>query len=497
MSGGHGTKRPSDGLPGTIPSKWFAARFPKLAETLGEAVSETKEKRGVTVVRNVSQPFLAATLSESAAPETPTVYLPCEQEFYAYLPSDGIYAPQTEPALMTRLVDLLSECARACRNHADTSALEFRLKEASFLTGVLKHARGRLQVPDDFFAQGHIDIIPCANGMLRVADRRLLPFAASYRRRSKLAVPFDPVARCPIFLDTVLRPQLASDDLDLLQRWFGLVMTGDNVSQTILMLTGPGGSGKGTTLNVLIGILGAAHSASLRADRLEERFETSSFLGKTLLYGPDVASDFLNNRAAAKLKSLTGGDLLTPELKNSNKRPSAFGRYNVVMDLNGRPGVWIDQDVEAWRRRLRLVTYTRSVVDRTPGLSKHIVASEGSGVLNWALEGLDRLRDENWQMSVTDRQQAILDDMLLESESVRVFLADQIVEEPGATLTGAEASERYQRFCLARGWKPVSDRVFSSEIIPRIERHFGRARRNDIPTCAGSSVRGWKDIRLK
>jgi len=68
-----------------------------------------------------------------------------------------------------------------------------------------------------------------------LSDKTLLPFSPIYRRRNKLAVPFDPEAKCPLFLDTLMRPALDPDDLDLLQRWCALALTGENLAQRIVL----------------------------------------------------------------------------------------------------------------------------------------------------------------------------------------------------------------------------------------------------------------------
>ena len=45
----------------------------------------------------------------------------------------------------------------------------------------------------------------------------------------------------------------------------------------------------------------------------------------------DVTENFLNQRGASILKSLTGGDPMTGEIKNSNESPQIVGYYNVVV----------------------------------------------------------------------------------------------------------------------------------------------------------------------
>jgi hypothetical protein len=47
-----------------------------------------------------------------------------------------------------------------------------------------------------------------------------------------------------LFLDTLMRPALDPDDLDLLQRWCALALTGENLAQRIALQVGTPGGGK-------------------------------------------------------------------------------------------------------------------------------------------------------------------------------------------------------------------------------------------------------------
>lgn len=71
-----------------------------------------------------------------------------------------------------------------------------------------RRAKRTLAADGDFFDTDLTDFIPCGNGMLRLADKQLLPFSPTYRRRNKLAVGYDRFERCPNFLDGLIKPAL-------------------------------------------------------------------------------------------------------------------------------------------------------------------------------------------------------------------------------------------------------------------------------------------------
>jgi P4 family phage/plasmid primase-like protien len=484
--------------PTITPAQWFNEKFPKLYDQFGEAILEGRNGDGLVVARDIGEDFFAATLGDDGSPDAPTIYLPTEEKFYTYLPTDGIFVHQRDPVLQARLSRLLLYCARECRDGCETKALEFRFRDSQNLTGILKKARGLLAEPHDFFSNDLTEFIPCANGMLRLSDKTLLPFSPTYRRRNKLAVPYDHDAKCPVFLDTLMRPALDPDELDLLQRWCGLALISENLAQRILILIGTPGGGKGTFVRVLTGIIGQINIASLRPELLGERFEIGRFLGKTMLYGADVPENFLNQRGASVLKSLTGYDPVTLEFKNSNESPLITCRFNVIVTCNSRLTVHLEGDTEAWRRRLAIVEYHKAKPKHViADLDRQILEKEASGVLNWMIEGLDKIRAAGWQLNLTNGQQTIVDNLLLESDAHNLFARQALVHAAGKELTVQDCFAAYVEFCNARGWTTLTKNKFSRDIGDVVARVYGITVRHDIKDANGKDQRGWKDLQLR
>ena len=494
--GGTETKIAANSTVTITPAQWFAVKFPALLDEHGAAILEETDKAGIVVAKDVGEDFFAATLGKNGCPDAPTVFVSTEEKFYTYLPDDGVFIFQREPVLLARLSRMLLECARACRVGCETKTLEFRFRDTANLSGVLKKARGLLEVKHDYFASDLTKFIPCANGMLGLDDKILLPFSPAYKRRNKLAVRFDAAAKCPLFLDTLMRAALDDDDLDLSQRWCGLALIGENLAQKILILTGTAGGGKGTFIRVLNGIIGDINLASLRTQLLGERFELGRFLGKTLLYGADVPENFLNQRGASVLKSLTGYDPVTLEFKNSNESPFIICKFNVIVTCNSRLTVNLEGDTDAWRRRLAIIEYNKPKPEKViADLDKKILNNEASGVLNWMLAGLDKLRADGWQLHLNRQQQERVDNLLLESEDHAVFARECLARDADGQLTVPDCFSAYVEFCNHHGWTALTKNKFGSLIGDVVVRQFGITARNDIRDGSGKSQRGWKGIR--
>ena len=483
----------SPGQNGRTPASWFREKFPGLAKEYGEAILEEKDKNDVVSVRDIGEDFFAASLGAKGNPNAPAIFLPIEERFYAYDPKAGIYQQKYEPMLLAYLSNLLLECARQCPpKSCNTKSLEFRFRDAANLSGVLRKARGILAVPPDFFATD-VKFVPCANGMLQLEDNTLFPFSPSYRRRNKLAVAYDPKVSCPLFLDTLMRPALETDDLVLIQRWCGLALIGENLAQKIVILTGTPGGGKGTLIQIINGIIGQINLATLRPQLLGERFEVGRFLGKTLLYGADVPENFLNQRGASILKSLTGGDPVTLEFKNSNESPAIICRFNIIVTCNSRLTVHLEGDTDAWRRRLVIIPYTHPKPERViVDLADQILQREASGVLNWMLKGLKKLRADGWQLHLTTNQQAAVDNLLLESDGITLFVNEALEPSKDSPLTVPDCFSAYVDFCNNRDWKTLTRRQFGNSIGDAVTRQYGLTVRHDVKTAGdGTAQRGW------
>ncbi len=476
------------------PTKWFEAQYPTLGGRYGKAVLE-KSGRGETVaVTEINHDFIAATLGAEGTPASPVVFLRSNELFYQYDPEEGIYLPKNKADLIPSLSQLLLKCAYEA-DEVNVDNLRFRFRNS--LNGVVERARSVLAVDDSFFEKDLTEFISCSNGMLCLEDMTLRPFSPTLPRRSKLAVKYEPEASCPLFTDTLLGPALNNADLDLLQRWCGMLLTGTNQAQRIMIITGRAGGGKGTLIRVLQGVIGQRNVGSLRTEHLNNRFEVGRFVGKTLLYGADVAKDFLNKSGASVLKSLTGGDPLTVEFKGSNATHEIVCRFNVAVTCNSLPRIRLEGDAEAWRRRLAILRFRTIPTQPIPDLSEQILSKEGSGVLNWMLEGFKKLRAKEWRLTMNDAQKGAVDNLLDESDAEAVFVRERLRPVNGATLTAEECYGGYVSFCGGHQWEPLSRKSFGNVIGALIAQKFGLSTRHDIVASDGRQQRGWMGLQIK
>ena len=171
----------------------------------------------------------------------------------------------------------------------------------------------------------------------------------------------------------------------------------------------------------------------------------------------------------------------------------------MIVTCNSRLTVHLEGDTGAWRRRLAIIEYRKQKPKNViADLSEQILAGEASGVLNWMLEGLEKIRADGWQLHLTRGQQKLVDDLLLESESHTVFVRESLVRESEAQLTVADCYAGYVEFCNERGWRALTRNKFGAVIGDAVVHQFGITSRHDISDGNGANAqRGWKGIRLQ
>jgi len=374
-----------------------------------------------------------------------------------------------------------------------------RFRNEPVLRGILAHLRGELERPSGFNVEGKI--IHLANCVLEFKPDGTFtpqPFSPKYRSRNRSPIAYDPAAQCPKFKELILG-HVEPDNQELLQQYGGQCLLGRNLTQRIAMLDGVGGASKGAFVCVTQGIVGTANTYELRTQLLDQRFEIGRMIGKTLLLGADVKADFLSRGGASRLKSLVGGDRLEAELKASNKRFLMSGHFNVMITSNSRLRVRLEGDQSAWQRRLTIVTYEKAFNgNKIPDVDQLLLQTEGSGILNWYLEGAQKLLKsiaQTGDIYQSERQRERVKTLLLESDSLRIFLRENIIQKHSASLTADEIIGEYNQSCIDAGWSPMPRRIAEEQLENLMLEFFGTPKSNCVKRD-NKDRRGFFNVRF-
>jgi putative DNA primase/helicase len=430
------------------------------------------------------------------AAENIALFEPDEQIFYRYSPETGLYAPESADVIKQSISARMLKMSREVQ---DVASLE-TFRDNGTLNAIVAHLRGIIERRGAFASRQRI--VHLSNGVLRFDDEgaEFLPFSPLFLSRNRSPIPFDPDATCPRFLNELVRPAVHAEDVILLQKMAGLSLLGVNIIQKLLILDGLPGRGKSAYANVLQGLVGIPNVTQLRTQHLHERFELFKYLRRTLLVGVDVDADFLSSKGASVIKGLVGGDWFDAEQKGGTGSFQFQGKFNILMTSNARLRVRLQGDVGAWRRRLLIVRYEADKPPKEIGdFPDMLLREEGSGILNWALEGLALLFEDiaaTGNIRLTDRQRGMVDSLLAESDSLRHFLGSRVLSAPGSDLTSDEIVRAYAHYCPEMGWEALAETVIARQLPSLMLELFRTTKSHDIQR-EGRNRRGFRDVAFK
>lgn len=326
---------------------------------------------------------------------------------------------------------------------------------------------------------------------------KLQQVVPEFYSRNRCEINYDSDAQCPRFLEELLQPALSDDDIALLQLYCGQCLLADNLTQTFLVLTGTAGGGKGTIVKIIEQVIGKDNCVEMRTEHLGARFEIARFIGKSLLIGSDVPSNFLLQKHAGKLKSLCGHDHLTAETKGVQEGVPLDGRFNMIITANDKLRLNIDGDAEAWKRRVLWIPFEKPPVQhRVPDFDKILLQEEGAGILNWMVAGAARLLSTGIPKDGAFVRR--LDGLLQESDSIYGFLRTCVerTSEKKAGITIDRLYREYELWCLKNDWQPLPVRVASGKIREGIMALYQVPQSHDL-LHLGQASRGYHGLAFK
>ncbi len=135
---------------------------------------------------------------------------------------------------------------------------------------------------------------------------------------------------------------------------------------------------------------------------------------------------------------------------------------------------------------------------KIPNFADVLVQGEGSGILNWALEGLQMLLEDikNYgDINLTTGQVGRIEALLSESNSLKNFLMENVINDDEGDLSVAELVEAYAEYCPTKGWNPKPITVVHKEIEGLLLELYHTAKVHDIKRD-GKNQRGFRHVRL-
>ena len=234
-------------------------------------------------------------------------------------------------------------------------------------------------------------VIVGRNGAISTETREISPHSEEAYATRLVDCDLDPNAACPKWLE-FLGSALPADAVECLQEWFGSALVRGKTREMTkgLIIFGPSRSGKTQVAQVLRALLGG-NTCGIRARDIDGPFGLQPFLDKSGW----VADDAIGNREALdpdNYKVIVTGEPVSVARKGATAVETAFD-FPVCLTANNLPRIKDDSDA-VYNRSIILPMHRvreEGEAEARP-IFETVIETELAGVLNWALDGWERLR---------------------------------------------------------------------------------------------------------
>jgi len=391
------------------------------------------------------------------------------KEIFYY--NDGIYHPDGESVIESEVQNLWSDLATT-----------------HDINEIIGHIKRMTYADRKIFDEDKFKIC-VKNGILNLMTGELEEFSPEKKHIIRIPVKYDPEADCPK-IKKFVSEIVDEENVPLIQEMFGYCLLKDYRYNKAFMLLGEGSNGKSTLLNLLVKFLGEENVSNPSLQQLcYDKFAQHELYGKLANINNELPSTKIAN--SGMFKMLTGEDLIRAEKKH--KDSFKFRNHAKLIFATNQLPETNDISVAFFRRWIIINfpnVFEKDKADPTL-LEKLTTDEELSGLLNWAMEGLRRIIENNG-FSETKARKDIENEWILRTDSLRAFVDSCIEYDPDSMMEKDVFYEEYCKFCEEHDVKPFEKSVVGRKlttILPKV--------RTSRPKIGGQRVMVWVGIKKK
>lgn len=395
----------------------------------GVAAAAGVDMDDLTKLSAAKKAYFAWELIEASGEYHIVARLP-DETLFAYDPDTGIWRDNGEQVVRAAGREILKD--------------EYGTSTGNELVEQVITAPGAQRRPDQFgVPEGYVAV---ANGLLDMDAREVRSLRPDDYAIRRLPVAFDPDAtaeRWSEFVREVVEP--GEKWSQTVQEYVGYTLMFDQLPHhRALLLVGEGANGKSTFLNVVRQLLGRGNLCATSLQKLaNDEHARADLFGTIANIDADLSTAALGD--GGMFKKLLGDDRV--QARKLYQAGFEFdARQKHLYAANEVPDTNIDDD--AFFRRWLLVEFPNYFPpsERDPDLLDDLTTDESlSGILNWALDGRDRLLDQGG-FSHEPLAGEVRERWRSWGDAVTEFVDEFIEPDPDGRFSSGEA---YSRF---KGW---------------------------------------------
>jgi putative DNA primase/helicase len=337
------------------------------------------------------------------------------------------------------------------------------------------------------------EFLACGNGLLHLPTGTLHPPSSSYFNLSASEVIFDPAAPQPVQWLAFLKQLFEADQqqIDLLQDYFGYVISPDTSQQKILLMIGPKRSGKGTIGRILSRLLGRDSVTGPTMSSLAEMFGLEPLITKPLAIVSDARVGARTDKSAIteRLLSISGEDTMTVHRKF---KIAWHGRLTTRFMILTNELPSLTDGSGALAGRFIVSVLTKSFFGKEDPALTEKLATELPGILNWSIKGYRNLRHRGHFVQPQSSQDAIEEIEML-AAPVKAFIRDLCNVGLNKTVKVDELWGAWKNWCQWEGRRDAGTKAWFGRnlrsALPGLTVTTPGTRDNRVPTYVGIELK--------
>lgn len=278
---------------------------------------------------------------------------------------------------------------------------------------------------------------------------------------------YDPSATCPEFFDFIESQWPGNHEMKLqLQEMYGLCLTPNKNHGRFALMIGKSRSGKGVHRDIITAMIGKHNICSPNLESLIEDHTINVMSQSKVAIIPEANSLHPNikDRVLNRVKAITGGDPVHYNRKYKDGTdcsvwPFMFVQANEFPDFADSSG--------ALANRVWPFPLTRTFAGKEDrGLAERLCKPESiSGILNWALQGLVRVRLNNNNLTICDEAKSYIEDIRYDTFPLAAFVEEVCLLDPDAITYVDDLHEMYMVHTREHGSKYIMSTIKFSKML--------------------------------
>ena len=363
------------------------------------------------------------------------------------------------------------------------------------ISEITGHIQRRTYIPRDAFNNGR-HLIPVLNGLLNLDTQQLENFDSEKLYSFRIPTDYIPEAGYS-HIETFFKEVLYKEDIKTMQEIFGYVLYAGYPAHKAMWWLGKGRNGKTTAGSLLTAMVGMENVAGVPLKQLDggHRFAVARLFAKliNIVAEPETKSAM----QTPTFKAATGGDTIFGEWKNVQEDFAFVNFAKFVIYANRVPRIE-DSSFAFWERVIAIEfphTFTKDEAKKD--YHKTLLAQDTlAGLLNWALEGLKRLRENDWEFTETETQKEARANMQRQSQPVKTFLDEWTEFDNEGDIPKDSLFDAFKIYCDVYGLLIPDGGDFTRELKRNVSVELKRKNVDDWRDISGR-VYCWRGLKFK